>query len=229
MSLPWRAVTFDCFGTLVDWRLGQERVLEQFPSLRRHEDRIPELVDLRAEVERELQAGPFLPYERILAESIDLACQRLLGVELTPAERRAFAAGQLGWPAFPDAREALARIAGRLPVGLLSNCDAQMLRLVAHKHFRGVPVALFVSAEEVRSYKPAPAHWGAVLAALGGPAEDILHVSFSREYDLDPAADLGFALGFVGRYDTPAPAGLPLAIRARDMTGLAAAILDARA
>jgi len=227
MNLPWHAVTFDCFGTLLDWQGGQQRVLEQFPSLRRHEARIPELVELRGQVERELQAGAFRSYERILGESLDLACQRLLGVELTPAERRAFAAGQLGWPAFPEAREALARLAARLPVGLLSNCDAQVLRLVAHKHFRGVPIALFVSSEEVRSYKPAPAHWGAALAALGGPPESILHVSFSREYDLGPAGQLGFALGFVARYGTAEPAGLPLAVQARDLEELADRILAA--
>ncbi|HEX9793280.1 MAG TPA: HAD family hydrolase [Planctomycetota bacterium] len=225
MKLPYDAVTFDCFGTLVDWKLGQERVLEQFPSLRGQESSIGALIEARGVAERELESGPWMPYQEVLAESIGLACERVLEVELTPAEKRAFAAGQLGWPTFPDSQPALARLAAAVPIGLLSNCDAQTLRLAAHKHFRGVPVALFVSSEEVRSYKPAHSHWGAALAALGMPAERVLHVSFTREYDLDSAHQLGFSLGFVARYKTAQPVDLPIAVAAADVAGLVQKIL----
>ncbi len=222
-----RAVTFDCFGTLIDWRSGQRRVLEQFPSLRGQEERIDEVIAARGPIEVELERGPWRRYEEILAESVGRACREVCEVELTATERRAFAAGQLGWPAWPDAPAALAELAAALPVGLLSNCDDLTLRLCAHKHLRA-PVALFVSAEQVRSYKPAPAHWGAALAALGLEAPEVLHVSFTPFYDLEPAAALGFQLGFLDREGTGPPAGLDFAHTAEDLPELVRQVLGSR-
>lgn len=222
-----RAVTFDCFGTLIDWQAGQRRVLEQFPSLRGNVHRIPDILAAREQAEVALQVGAWRRYEDILAESVAQACLQACGVELTPAERRAFAAGQLGWPAFPDSPAGLAELATALPVGLLSNCDDLMLRLCAHKHLRA-PIALFVSAEQVRAYKPAPVHWGAAAKALALPPAEILHVSFSPFYDLEPAARLGFQLGFLRRYDAPEPPGLEFAFRAVDLPGLARQVLARR-
>ncbi len=219
-----RAVTFDCFGTLIDWRGGQRRVLEQLPSLRGQEDRIEGLIDARGPIERELQAASWRRYEEVLAESIDLACREVCGVALTETEKRAFAAGQLGWPAFEDTVEGLQLLTERLPVGLLSNCDDLTLRLCAHKHLEA-PVTLFVSAEQVRSYKPAHKHWGAALAALELEPAEILHVSFTAEYDLEPAAALGFPLGFLARYGAAAPEGLEYAYRAQDLPELVREIL----
>ena len=216
MSLPYRAVTFDCFGTLIDWRTGMERVLLQFPSLRGFQERIPEILEAREKEEQKIQAGPYRRYADILSSSIATAFQQVTGQELTASEQRAFAAGQLGWPAFPDTPAALRRLAAEVPVGLLSNCDAQTLRICAHKHL-GAPISLFVSAEEVQSYKPAPNHWGAALAALDAQAADVLHVSFTPEYDLNPAAALGFPLGFIARYDTPPPPGVELAVQGGDL------------
>jgi FMN phosphatase YigB (HAD superfamily) len=205
--LAVRAVTFDCFGTLIDWRRGQRRVLEQFPSLRGQEERIDEVIAARGPIEVELERGPWRRYEEILAESIGRACREVCEVELTATERRAFAAA--------------------LPVGLLSNCDDLTLRLCAHKHLRA-PVALFVSAEQVRSYKPARAHWGAALAALGLEAAEVLHVSFTPFYDLEPAAALGFQLGFLDREGTGPPAGLDFAHTAEDLPELVRQVLGAR-
>ncbi|MBL7008848.1 MAG: hypothetical protein ISR76_07600 [Planctomycetes bacterium] len=219
-----RAVTFDCFGTLIDWRAGQLRVLEQLPSLRGQEDLLDEVLAARGPFERQLEAGSWRRYEEILAESVGMACRRVCGVELTGTEKRAFAAGQLGWPAFADTVAGLEALAARLPIGLLSNCDDLTLRLCAHKHLRA-PVALFVSAEQVRSYKPASKHWGAALAALGLEPAEILHVSFATEYDLVPAAALGFPLGFLRRYGAAEPRDLEFAYRADDRPGLVAAVL----
>lgn len=224
--MAFRAVTFDCFGTLIDWKRGMTRVLEQLPSLRDHHERLPEVLEARGTAEIRLEAGEFQPYARILSESIGEACRSALGVELTDAERRAFAYGQLGWPAFPDTPPALARLAQEIPVGLLSNCDAQTLAVCATKHL-GAPIAFFVSAEAVRSYKPAPAHWQKALEITSAQPSEILHVSFTREYDLDPARQLGFPLGFVARYGTPRPDDIETAFDAEDLEDLVGQILAA--
>lgn len=220
MTFPYRAISFDCFGTLIDWHTGQTRVLEQFPSLRKKEDRIAELIELRGVLEIELQNEDFRTYTQILEQSLEQACTQLLGVELTPSEKRAFATSQLGWPAFEDTVTSLAQLKELAPLALLSNCDAQTLRLSAHKHLR-TPIDLFVSSEEIRSYKPALNHWGAALAAFGIQAHELLHVSFSSFHDLLPAASLGVSLGFVGRYKTPAPEDIELAVQGKSLSELA--------
>lgn len=222
-----QAVTFDCFGTLINWRFGQQRVLRQLPSLRDHVDGLEGLLEARELAEQELQRGPWIPYHEILARSLTKAAQDCLGLELGPREATAFAAGQLGWPAFPDTAPALARLSAALPIGLLSNCDEEVLALCARKHL-GAPIQWLVSAERAQSYKPAPRHWQLFLEETGLDAEQVLHVSFTREYDLDRAAELGFALGFVTRFETPTPEDLPLAVQAENLDDLVAQVLQGR-
>ncbi|MCH2101300.1 MAG: hypothetical protein MK209_05210 [Planctomycetes bacterium] len=214
-----RAVTFDCFGTLIDWKYGQERVIRQLPSLRAHSDQIHALCGARERAEQELQRGTWLPYAEILARSINKAAQEVLQLELSPREATAFAAGQLGWPAFPETAPALIRLSNVLPIGLLSNCDQEVLALCARKHL-GAPIQWLVSAERAQSYKPAPRHWEIFLLESGLAAEEVLHVSFTRKYDLDQAASMGFALGFIARFNLPTPDDLPLTIQAKDLTDL---------
>lgn len=219
-----RAVTFDCFGTLVDWRYGQERVLRQLPSLREHARALPTLMDARELAEQRMQRGPWLPYAEILARSLQEACDEVLQLALPVREADAFAAGQLGWPAFPNTVDALGRLTRKLPIGLLSNCDEEALTLCARKHL-GVPISWLVSAERAQSYKPAARHWELFLEESGLAPTQVLHVSFARDYDLDPAAALGFPLGFIARRGAPAPEGLPLAVHAIDLADLVDQVL----
>lgn len=222
-----RAVTFDCFGTLINWRFGQERVLRQLPSLREHTEALAPLLEARERAEQELQRGPWIPYHEVLSRSLTEAARSSLGLELRPREASAFAAGQLGWPAFSDTVEALSRLSTALPIGLLSNCDEEVLTLCARKHLKA-PIEWLVSAERVQSYKPAPRHWQQFLEESQLRAEQVLHVSFTREYDLDRAAELGFPLGFVARFDTPLPHDLPLAVKAENLADLVDQVLAGR-
>lgn len=226
MSLPWRAVSFDCFGTLIDWKRGQRRVLEQLPSLLSHHARLDEVLQAREAEEQRIQRGPWRSYEEILASSLTEACRSTLGVELSARESSAFAAGQLGWPAFEDTVAGLTQIATTLPIALLSNCDQELLELCARKHLAGLP-SLLISAEQVQSYKPAPAHWNALTETTGLAPAEVLHVSFARDYDLDRAHEMGFSLGFVGRYQIPAPSDLPLQVQAPDLKSFADALVSA--
>ena len=221
-----KAVTFDCFGTLVDWKRGQSRVLRQFPSLKSVTDSdLDRVVALRTEIEIALQTGPWTPYSEVLEGSILEAAQKALGVEITRSECRAFSAGQPGWPLFPDSSPALGRLAAAgLKIGLLSNCDRGILEHTARAKLR-LGGALCVSSEELHSYKPASAHWGAALAAWSLEAPQVLHVSFSPFHDLEPAHALGFPLGFVARYGAQAPADLPLKAEAPDLESLVDRIL----
>lgn len=198
--------------------------MRQLPSLRGHEQAIEEIAVAREAIERELEAGPWISYAEVLARSVRQAAVEIASVELSEREAQAFAAGQLGWPAFPDTAAALAQLASRFPIALLSNCDQEVLELAARKHL-GVPVEWFVSAESVRSYKPAHGHWQRLLELSGLQASEVLHISFAREYDLEVAQELGFALGFVSRYGMEAPSDLNLSLQARSLGEFAERLL----
>lgn len=217
--MEFDAITFDCFGTLVDWRRGTRAALGALPALAPWGGRLAEIVAARERAEQALQRGPFLPYREILARSLMEGC-RALGCAIPRAEAEAFADSQADWPAFPDAPAALRRLARLAPLGLLSNCDPAPLRACAERTLRA-PIALFVDAQRAGSYKPAPGHWRVALEALGLAPQRVLHVSAYEFYDLAPAHALGFGLGFVARDGERAPAGLPLACRAPDLAGLA--------
>lgn len=198
------AVTFDCFGTLIDWLHGQRRVLAAFPTLRQHEDALDRILKRREQLEMEIQAQPWQSYAQVLSQSIAQAVTEETGLNLSDRECQAFASGQLGWPPHADVSPALRRLAAVVPIGLLSNCDEALLRLCARRHLTA-PVKWLVSAEAVQAYKPAHAHWLHFLAISELPPARVLHVSFTPAYDLEPAAELGFAIGFLRRYGMTVP------------------------
>jgi 2-haloalkanoic acid dehalogenase type II len=214
------ALTFDCFGTLVDWRGGMRAAIRALPSLGTDTDRVDALIAAREEAERWLQRGGFLPYHEILARSIATAWLQVFGKPLPAEQAQAFAAAQADWPAFADSPAALRRLARVAPLALLSNCDPEPLRACAERHLRA-PIALFVDAQRARSYKPASGHWHAALAALNVEPARVLHVSAYAFYDLRPAHVLGFATAFVARDGERPPEDVPLAFRARDLSDLA--------
>ncbi|HBF23463.1 MAG TPA: hypothetical protein DDW23_06580 [Planctomycetes bacterium] len=222
----YKAVTFDCFGTLIDWKGGQTRVLRQLPSLAEATTNdIKRVIELRGKIETEIETGPWMRYSQILEKSINNAVLQVLDLELTASESRAFSAGQLGWPPFPDSVLALEELVkGKIQIGLLSNCDKSVLERTSRGKLK-IPNALLISSEELQSYKPAPAHWGATLAALQCAPHEILHVSFSSFHDLEPASELGFSLGFVARYEEEAPSHLTLSAEAGDLRTLVENIL----
>lgn len=223
VASPYAALTFDCFGTLIDWEAGERRVLRQFPSLASKNELVGPICRRRQEVEREFQSGSFRPYAEVLELSIARAAQDH-GVTLTASEMRAFAAGQAGWPAFPDSVEALARLAPHFRIALVSNCDYEVLRMVARNRL-GLSTALLVAADHVGSYKPAPGHFEKALALLKQPASQVLHVSFSPFHDLEPAARHGLRLAFVGR-GTETPSTHPLDMAADSLAELAGLLLQ---
>lgn len=217
---PFDAFTFDCFGTLVDWRRGMREALAEMPAFQGYEASAEALIAEREAAERELQRGPFQPYREILASSIRAAWQQTLHHELPREQALAFAEAQARWPAFPDTAAALQRLASLAPLALLSNCDPEPLRACAAQQLRA-PIALFVDAARAGSYKPAPGHWRVALAALRLSPARILHVSAYDFYDLRPAHALGFATAFVARDGEQPPEDLPLAFQARDLADLA--------
>ncbi len=191
------ALTFDCYGTLIDWEQGLLAALNAL--LDRHAARTPgedALLCLYAELESEAQRGPYRRYREVLAEVCRGIADRH-GITLATGEDGSLAESIREWPAFADTPDALRVLKRRYRLAVLSNIDRDLFARSAPK--LGVELDALVTAEDVRSYKPGHAHFLRGLEVLGLPRGRVLHVAQSRYHDIAPASALGFATIWVNR------------------------------
>ena len=215
------ALTFDCYGTLIDWDRGIEEAIARVPSLAALSVETRRAIRARREtIELERHLERFRPYREILARSLQDAAGEV-GVAVSETEASAFSASMGTWPPHPGVPEALARLRKRFRLAILSNVD----RAVLEESVRslGVSFDLLVTAEDVRSYKPALAHFERALRDLDLPPEAVLHVSYTPDHDLRPAQSLGIPTAWIRRPGAPAPPDL----RPRYTVPTLAALADA--
>jgi 2-haloalkanoic acid dehalogenase type II len=203
----WDVLTFDCYGTLIDWERGIADALRALAlEAGAPFDRTAALHAYH-EIEPAVQAETFRLYRDVLTETT-----RRLGVRLgwrLPAGRAGAVAESLpAWPPFPDTNAALERLAGAgCRLGILSNVDDDLLagsrRLLAPRFDPG----LIVTAQQVGSYKPAPGHFEAARRRIGQGRW--LHVAQSLYHDIAACRRLGVPVVWINRKGErpPAPAG----------------------
>ena len=209
------ALTFDCYGTLVDWLAGVRRWARESTALADAE--LEQLVRDRDAADRTLTAGEYRPYGQVLRASITEAAARQ-GIELPGEEADAFAASMPAWPPFEESAGALAALAGRYRLAILSNVENVVLeRSVAAL---GAPFELTVTAEDLRSYKPAEAHFHAAAARLDLAPGQILHVACSTYHDIRPARGLGWNTAWIDREGELLPEGLGMDLKLPDLSSL---------
>ena len=201
------ALTFDCYGTLIDWEAGLLDAMR--PVLDAHGGGAPddELLERYARREAALEAGPYLPYRDVLARGLAGVAAEL-GVAPTDEELAVFGGSVVDWPAFPDSADALARLKGRFRLGVITNCDDDLF--AASNRRLGVTFDEIVTAQQVGSYKPDPHNFHVVFERLGLPRERILHVAQSLFHDHVPAKALGMTTVWVNRrHDRPGTGATP--------------------
>jgi 2-haloacid dehalogenase len=193
----FEAVTFDCYGTLIDWERGILTALG--PLLDRGGVDIPPdeaLLELFGRLEPAAEAGPFRSYRSVL-EEVARGFGEELGVPVTDGGAAAFAASVGEWPPFPDSPGALRALADRFRLAVVSNVDDDLFEASAAR--LGVRFDEVVTAAQVRSYKPAHAHFEEVLRRLDLPRDRVLHVAGSLYHDIVPARELGISCVWVNR------------------------------
>jgi 2-haloalkanoic acid dehalogenase type II len=210
------ALTFDCYGTLIDWEAG---LLAAFrPLLRGRGIEVPDedLLTRYAGYEADAEAGPYLRYREVLAEGLRGVAADL-GFEPTADEIEAFAGSVIDWPAFADSAAALARLQQRYRLGVITNCDTDLF--AASNARLGVTFDWIVTAEQVGAYKPSDANFLAAFEAIGLPRERILHVAQSLYHDHEPAKRLGLTTVWIDRrHDRPGSGATPPAAARPDAT-----------
>ncbi|HYA55912.1 MAG TPA: HAD-IA family hydrolase [Nitrososphaerales archaeon] len=190
-------LTFDCYGTLIDWRTGIEQELARAlgGGVRLGGAR---LLDAYVEAEKS-QESTYKKYGEVLRGTV-ISMSEVLGVEVTDSAAREFAASVPKWPVFQDTAKFLREIGSRgLGRYILSNVDNDLLEETIVRH--GLEVDGFVTAEEVGSYKPNPAHWIRFMEKTGTHKGNILHCAQSVYHDIIPTQSMGIASAWVNRYD----------------------------
>lgn len=222
-----KVLTFDCYGTLIDWESGLLAALQ--PVLRRHGVALEDdaALETYAGLEAAAESGPYLTYREVLA-----TCLGHFGAhfQFAPSidELERFSASVGDWPAFPDSAEALAALKKRFQLVVLSNIDDDLFALSNRR--LGVTFDAVITAQQVQGYKPGHAHFHAALARLGLPRENILHVAQSLFHDHVPAKQLGFQTAWVNRrlgrpgFGATPPAEARPDLEFPDMRSLAAAL-----
>ncbi len=209
----FEALSFDCYGTLIDWEAGIAAVLRRWADAHGLEMSDEEL--LTAYAAHEAQAEDNHPtdlYPQILARSIrTLGAQ--LGVPVDDTDAEALAVSVPDWPAFPDSVEALQRLSQRYKLIILSNVDRQSF--AGSNKRLGDPFTSVLTAQDIGSYKPSPANFdalGAEITRLGVTQSKLLHVAQSLFHDHVPAKRAGLSTVWINRRHanpgwgaTPAP------------------------
>jgi 2-haloacid dehalogenase len=197
-----RWLTFDCYGTIMDWNSGMGAALASIAG-----DQGGALLAAYHQAELILEAGTtWLPYREVLTAGLRLAARR---VDVLLA-RRAETALVDSWPQMPvfdDTGPALAALSGAgWKLAILTNCDDDLFARTLPR--LPVPFDLVVTAEQVRSYKPDLGHFRRFASVTGVTPESWIHVGCSWVHDILPAARLGVRSVWVDRDLTGHPAKL---------------------
>lgn len=224
------ALSFDCYGTLIDWEGGLWAALQPLLAQASAPPARETALARFAEAESRVQAeAPTLPYAKVLAE-VHRRLGAAWGVAADDAAARRFGTSVGDWPAFPDTVDALRRLQRRYKLVILSNVDhASFARTLPHL---GVSFDAVFTAEEIGSYKPDPRNFAfltARLAERGIPRAAILHVAQSLFHDHAPANAAGLASAWIDRRagtqgwgaTAPPPAGVHWDYRFTSLESLA--------
>jgi 2-haloacid dehalogenase len=200
----FQVLTFDCYGTLIDWETGIFSALR--PILAAHGKNLSdfELLELYSELEAETEQGEFRPYRQVL-ETVVRGFGERLGFHPTDAQVRSLPGSLANWPPFPDTVAALHRLHTRYKLAILSNVDDDLFAATA----RRLEVAFehVITAQQARAYKPSMRIFELAEQRLGVPRSQWLHLGQSIHHDVIPAKSLGIASVWVNRASSRPGAG----------------------
>ncbi len=192
----YKALTFDCYGTLIDWENGILGALK--PLLLAHNSNLDneQILELFAKFEAELEKGEYLKYREVLRRVVQKFGERF-GFEPTADELNSLADSIQHWLPFPDTVEALQILKQKFKLVIISNVDDDLFAFSA-KHLK-VEFDQIITAEQAKSYKPSLNNFRLAIERIDLPLEQILHVAASVYHDIVTAKSLGLSTVWVNR------------------------------
>jgi 2-haloacid dehalogenase len=206
----FEVLTFDCYGTLVDWETGIFGALQ--PVLRSHGKSLPDadLLALYGEFEAEAEDAPYTSYREVLASVMNQFGDHL-GFVPSSKEIHALSSSLPNWQPWPDTIVALRKLQERYRLAVISNIDDDLF--AATRELLQVNFAHVITAQRAECYKPGLAIFQRALEEIAIPPGQILHIGQSMYHDVRPARALGLSTVWVNR---PSPRKNVGAVRRAD-------------
>jgi len=213
----FHVITFDCYGTLIDWESGIKSFFQSEAARDGIEIDDRQVIQAYNAEEPEVESGPYRPYREVLSETVRRVARRF-GWDLKPERADLLAESLIDWKPFLDTNPALERLARRFELGILSNIDDDLLAQT-RKRFT-VDFRIIVTAQQVQSYKPGLAHFEKARALAG--AAGFLHAAQSYFHDVVPATRLNIPVAWINRNASVVAANGPSpTFELRNLTDLA--------
>jgi 2-haloacid dehalogenase len=192
----YEILTFDCYGTLIEWEAGILPVLRRIFSAHAKQIDDATILKLYGDFELRAEQGTFQPYREVLGSVV-----RQFGVELgftpTAAEVSSLPDSLSTWKPWPDAVAALKKLKTRFRLAILSNVDDDLF--AATRPQLEVDFDEVITAQQAQAYKPSLKLFELALRRINAPAHRVLHVGQSIYHDVIPAQTLGLATVWVNR------------------------------
>jgi 2-haloacid dehalogenase len=168
-------LTFDCYGTLIDWEGGACRALRDIYGYSDVTD--DALIDLFLRADARLVKKNIFPYSEVLMRVAQSVAESL-GVRSDPARETWFASSLPTWPAFEETIPCLTGFARRFRLAIISNIDDNLLSQTIKR--LGAPFEVIVTSEQSKSYKPDLAIFDRAVKLIGEPPTTIIHIAQGR-------------------------------------------------
>jgi len=191
----FRVITFDCYGTLIDWETGLLGAIGSI--LRSHNVSLSDaqILQIYGELEPRAQ-NPYRCYRDVLASIVRDFGDRL-GFPVSDAEAQLLPESLRNWLPFPDTNDALEKLKTKYQLAIISNTDDDLFAATS-RHFK-INFDEVITAQQAKAYKPSSAPFELALRRLGLPREQVLHAGQSVHHDVLPAKLLGLATVLVER------------------------------
>jgi 2-haloacid dehalogenase len=197
-----KVISFDCYGTLIDWRSGVLKairlIVEDYHVIPSDE----ELFSLFFRADQEMKQRPYQSYRKVLREQMRLMAKWLY-LNLHPDDLDCLVRSLPSWEPFPDTIESLKTLQQWYRLAILSNIDDDLFSKT--NEWLQVKFDRIITAQQLQSYKPKPAHFEKALETFGVKKTEILHVAQSIFHDIVPCHMLGIKNAWINRYADPLP------------------------
>jgi 2-haloacid dehalogenase len=216
-TLP-KAMTFDCYGTLIDWESEITRFFAGIITARHTAGVDPRALQRHWEEVQFAFIDQYRPYRQVLRETMSVACADF-GLPYTEEDAQAFADSMGRWLPFPDTAESLQALQKLgIKVVLITNTDDDII--AETQPLLGIWPDDIITAQQAGAYKPHHEGFHLARQRLGLAVEDIWHTGFGFKYDIVPAAELGYTTVWMNRQGEARPSDVKETFLVGDMTTL---------
>jgi 2-haloacid dehalogenase len=192
----YKVITFDCYGTLIDWESGMLAALKPLLASKGIDLENEAILKNFAEFESEQEKGEYIKYRDVLKAVVSKFGDKF-NFQPSLAEQNSLPDPIKNWQPFPDTQQALQLLKSRFKLAIISNIDDALFADTAR--LLGVEFDYVITAEQVKSYKPSLSNFNYALKQINLPPEQIIHAACSVYHDIVPASSLGLTTIWINR------------------------------